>query len=115
MRISDWSSDVCSSDLQFLMIHEVHIFRSDLIEIERLLMRKRRRFHPIAIFPPPGDSCYLTDVDLRIEIGREMLARIAAIATQFVERVAPVRIVLFTNGREPRGNAGLAAETNTPN
>src|SRR3546814_12260260 len=66
-------------------------FRSDLIEIERLLMRKRRRFHPIAIFPPPGDSCYLTDVDLRIEIGREMLAMIAAIAIQNVERVDPVR------------------------
>src|SRR3546814_3144088 len=100
MRISDWSSDVCSSDLQFLMIHEVHIFRSDLIEIERLLMRKRRRFHPIAIFPPPGDSCYLTDVDLRIELGREMLAMIAAIAIQYVERVDPVQLVLFKIGRE---------------
>src|SRR3546814_1260544 len=93
------------------MIHEVHIFRSDLIEIERLLMRKRRRFHPIAIFPPPGDSCYLTDVDLRIEIGREMLAMIAAIAIQYVERVDPVQIVLFKIGREHAGNAGIEAGT----
>src|SRR3546814_18603557 len=111
MRISDWSSDVCSSDLQFLMIHEVHIFRSDLIEIERLLMRKRRRFHPIAIFPPPRDSCYLPVVDLRIDIGREMLAMIAAIAIQLVERVDPVQIVLFKKGSEHAGNTGLEQET----
>src|SRR3546814_7622050 len=40
-----------------------------------------------------------------------MLAMIAAIAIQYVERVDPVQIVLFKIGREHAGNAGIEAGT----
>src|SRR3546814_16759260 len=39
MRISDWSSDVCSSDLQVLMLNAV---QRDLVGADRLLERPDR-------------------------------------------------------------------------
>src|SRR3546814_19925117 len=58
MRISDWSSDVCSSDLDF------------------------------------------ANVDLGVEVGREMLAVIAAVAIEDVERVDALDMMLLEPGGE---------------
>src|SRR3546814_12174133 len=67
MRISDWSSDVCSSDLDF------------------------------------------ANVDLGVEVGREMLAVIAAVAIEDVERVDALEMMLFEPGGEDARHAGVEA------
>src|SRR3546814_14356846 len=42
MRISDWSSDVCSSDLTLGLAHGAHAFCKPLTETEALLRAPRR-------------------------------------------------------------------------
>src|SRR3546814_15512694 len=69
MRISDWSSDVCSSDLDF------------------------------------------ANVDLGVEVGREMLAVIAAVAVENVERVDALEMMLLEPGGEDAGHAGIETRT----
>src|SRR3546814_12844909 len=43
MRISDWSSDVCSSDLQADGVHEVRLAEPDTAVEEKRIERRRRR------------------------------------------------------------------------
>src|SRR3546814_20069833 len=46
MRISDWSSDVCSSDLVWLFLLLVHRRQAQVLEVEAEVRARRDRHHP---------------------------------------------------------------------
>src|SRR3546814_10973335 len=89
------------------MIHEVHGLWPNLLEIELLLHRHRRGLDPVSIFPVARDRGHLADIDLRIEIGRKMLAMIAAVAVENVERVDAFEMMFLQPGRDDAGHAGI--------
>src|SRR3546814_8274198 len=90
-----------------LMIHEVHGLWPNLLEIELLLHRHRRGLDPVSIFPVARDRGHLADIDLRIEIGRKMLAMIATVAVENVERVDAFEMMFLQPGREDAGHAEI--------
>src|SRR3546814_17871397 len=69
------------------MIHQVHGLRADRLKIELLLHRHRRGFDPGAIVPVARDRGRPADIDLGVEVGRERLALVDALAVEYGERV----------------------------
>src|SRR3546814_1267982 len=63
MRISDWSSDVCSSDLASLSVARGGGLFSGRRRLRRLLLRRERRMHDLAVADDAG-------VGDDLEIGR---------------------------------------------
>src|SRR3546814_8453813 len=89
MRISDWSSDVCSSDLRIITAHDLDIepVREDLLKLVqiarcggRLPVRQKLRHGPLAPGgerdQPVGAPCKRMERDVRsfmhrpVEMGR---------------------------------------------
>src|SRR3546814_19587136 len=92
------------------MVNEVHRLLAHGFEIELLFHRHRRGFDPVAIFPVARDRGHFADVDFGIEVGREMLAMIAAVAIENVERVDTLEMMLPEPGGEDAGHPGVEAD-----
>src|SRR3546814_13709066 len=75
MRISDWSSDVCSSDLVWLFLLLVHRRQAQVLEVEAEVRARRDRHHP-----------RLDDLPVRIE--RKGQERIRVQATVEIGRAS---------------------------
>src|SRR3546814_13924693 len=77
MRISDWSSDVCSSDLVWLFLLLVHRRQAQVLEVEAEVRARRDRHHP-----------RLDDLPVRIERkGQERIRVQATVAPAHDEGV----------------------------
>src|SRR3546814_17046912 len=69
MRISDWSSDVCSSDLRAIRRVALHIDALDAAAIDEIVdvasaPRRRQRGVDVALVQPEHRELLLIDVDM---------------------------------------------------
>src|SRR3546814_11377092 len=67
------------------------------------------RSDPVTIFPVARDRGDFANVDFGVEVGREVLAMIAAVAIEDVERVDALEMMLFEPGGEDARHAGVEA------
>ena len=95
--------------LQLLMVHEVHVLLAHLVEVEHLLFGQRRPLDPLAVLPVPRGRGHFAQIDLRVEIGGEGVAVVAAVAVEDVQGLDRVEQVLGGVGGEDRGHAGVEA------
>src|SRR3546814_8070954 len=63
------------------------------------------RSDPVTIFPVARDRGDFANVDFGVEVGREVLAMIAAVAIEDVERVDALEMMLFEPGGEDARHA----------
>src|SRR3546814_1837452 len=80
MRISDWSSDVCSSDLETVVVVEHDLvaglqdrFAQPLAIDQAALVAERLQHHHAALQADarmPWRECRIVDADVGVEIGR---------------------------------------------
>src|SRR3546814_6218510 len=81
MLISDWSSDVCSSDLRFAWVSDTHLYPRDVNQ--RFVDKTVRAFKEVMEMDPPadflifgGDLAQLGD-PLELELGAELLKEVS--------------------------------------
>ena len=87
--------DVLGQRLDLLVVQQVHILVADLIEVILALDGHSRDLDPVAVLPVGAGRGNLAQVDLGVEVGRERVAVVAAIAVQNVDGVDLVEQVLL--------------------
>ena len=85
---------VLAEGLDLLVVQKVHILLADLVEGILALDAHGRDLHPLAVLHVAARCGYLTEVDLRVEVGREGIAMITAVAIEDVDGVDAVELVL---------------------
>ena len=85
---------VLAEGLDLLVVQKVHILLADLVEGILALDAHGRDLHPLAILHVAARCGYLAEVDLRVEVGREGIAVVTAVAVKDVDRVDAVELVL---------------------
>ena len=85
---------VLAEGLDLLVVQKVHILLADLVEGILALDAHGRDLHPLAVLHVAARCRYLTEVDLRVEVGREGIAMVAAVAVEDVDGVDAVKLVL---------------------
>lgn len=103
--------DVEAEALEFLMVQEVHILRSDFREVVDALDLHRLRLDPVAVLPVAAVGRNLADVDLGIEVRRERVAVVAGVAVEDVDVVDLVEVVLERVGGKDARDARVKAGT----
>ena len=111
--------DVLGQRLDLLVVQQVHILVADLVKVVLTLDGHGRDLDPVAVLPVGAGRGNLAQVDLRVEVGRERVAVVAAVAVQNVDGVdlveqvlLRVRAVCLRHARvkaraQKRGQAGL--------
>ena len=110
---------IFAEGFDLLVVQQIHVLLADLIEGVRALNAHSRDFDPVAVFPIAAGRRNLAQVDLRIEVCRERITMIAAVAVQNIDGIDGIELVLFSVGAvrlrdarvkaaaEQRGEAGL--------
>ncbi len=95
---------------ELFVIHTVDLVGADSFRAgEFLVFRHRRGFHEFPVLPVAALRGDFADVDLRIEIGGEGAAVVAAVHIDDVERVDLVEMVFERPCCEDTGHAGIEA------
>ena len=119
---------VAAKRLKLLVVEEVHVLLSDLVEVIFALDCHRRGLDPVSLVerllvldgdlglvvlrirdPVAALRRHLADVDLGVEVRRERIPVVAAVAVEDVERLDCVEIVLLRVGGEHLRDAGVEA------
>ena len=87
--------NILRQGLDLLVVEQVHVLVADLIEVVLALDAHRRDLHPVTILPVRTGRGYLTQIDLRVEVGRKRIAVVAAVAVQNVDGVDFIEQVLL--------------------
>ena len=100
--------DVLGEGFEFLVIHPVDFVTADAFGAgEALVLGHRGSLDELAVFPVAALGGDFADVDLRVEVGGEGVAVVAAVDVDDVERVDLVEVVLERPGGENIGDAGV--------
>ena len=87
--------NILRQGLDLLVVEQVHVLVADLIEVVLALDAHRRDFNPVTVLPVRAGRGYLTQIDLRVEVGRKRVAVVAAVAVQDVDGVDFIEQVLL--------------------
>ena len=101
--------DILGKGLDLLVVQQVHILVADACEIVLTLDLHGLGLDPVAVLPVGAVGGDFTEVDLRVEVGCERIAVVAAVAVENVDIVDLVEIVLERIGGEYRCDAGIEA------
>ena len=91
------------------VVEEVHIFQADAVEVIGLVDGHRLDAVPFVVFPVSAWGRDFAEVDLRIEVGREFIAMVAAVAVEDVEGVDDVEFMFLGIGDVGLGDARVKA------
>ncbi len=89
------AGDVLGQRLDLLVVEQVHVLLAHLVEVVLPLDAHRRDFNPVAVLPVRAGRGYLTQIDLRVEVGRKRIAVVAAVAVEDVDGVDFIEQVLL--------------------
>ncbi len=103
------AGDILCQRLDLLVVQQIHILLSHLIEVILPLDAHSGYLHPVTILPKAAGSGDLPQVDLRVKIGGKGVAVVAAIAVQNVDGVELVKFVLCGIGTVCLCHAGVKA------
>ena len=95
--------------LQFFMVHEITLARSDIRIGERLMHAQRVGLYPLAVFIVESLLGDFSDIDFGIEVGGKSLVVVAGVAVNDVEGVNLVEVVLGSIGRIDAAHARVEA------
>ena len=101
--------DVLAEGLELLVVEEVDVLLADAVEVELALHRQRVGLLPLALLPVATLRGDLANVDLRVEVGGEGVAVVAAVGIQDVDAVDLVEQVLLGVGAVDVGHARVEA------
>ena len=105
------AGDVFGQRLDLLVVQQVHVLLAHLGEVVGAVDLHGLGLDPVAVLPVAAVGRDLAQVDLRVEVGGEGIAVVAAVAVQDVDGVDLVKIMLQRIGREHAGDAGIKAGT----
>ena len=101
--------NIQSQTLNLLVVEQVHILAAHLVEVVFPLDAHRGDFHPVSVLPIASGSGNLPQIDLRVEVGGEGVAVVAAVAVQNVYGVNGIELMLLGIGAVGLGHAGIEA------
>ena len=91
------------------MVQQVHILVAHLIEVVLPLDAHSGDFYPVTVLPVAAGSRHLAQIDLRVKVGGEGIAVVAAVAVQNVDRINGIELMLFGVGTVSLGHARVKA------
>lgn len=89
------SGKLAASRFDFLVMQQVHIFFTHTVKIVFALDGHRLGLDPMTVLPVRPVSGHLAQVDFGIEVGRERISVIAAVAVKNVDVVDFIKIMLL--------------------
>jgi hypothetical protein len=101
--------DVLAERLELLVVEQVRLAGPHAGEVEHHGLAHGLDLHPLALLPVLPLLRDLPDVDLRVEVGGERVAVVAAVAVEDVHRVDLVEQVLLGVGAVDVGHARVEA------
>ena len=101
--------DILGKGLDLLVVQQVHILVADACEIVLTLDLHGLGLDPVAVLPVGAVGGDFTEVDLRVEVGCERIAVVAAVAVEDVDIVDLVKVVLEGIRREHARYARIEA------
>ena len=88
--------------LDLLMVQQVHVLLADAVEVVFALDLHGFGLHPVAVLPVGAVGGNLADVDLRVKVGGERVAVVAAVAVEDVDVVDLVKLDVSGHRRKRR-------------
>ena len=101
--------DVLGEGLDLFVVEQVHVFLAHLVEVVLPLDAHSRDLDPVAVLPVAAGGGHFAQVDLRVEVGGEGIAVVAAVAVEDVDGVDGVELVLLGVGAVSLGHARIKA------
>ena len=101
--------DGLGQTFDFFMVQEVHILFPDLIEMVFPFNTHGRYFNPVSVFPVTAGSRYFAEVYFRVEISREGIAVVTAVAVENINRIDMIEFMFFGIGTICLGYARVKA------
>ena len=103
-----------SEGFDFLVMEQIHILDADAVEIIGSMDTHRFDAVPLMVFPISARGRDFAEVDLWVEVGRELIAMVATIAVEDIKGIDGVEFVFLGIGDISLGDARVeAAAENT--
>ena len=101
--------DIQCQTLNFLMVEQIHVLVSHLVEVIRPLDAHRGNFYPASVLPVTAGGGNFPQIDLRIKVGGESVAMVAAVAVQNINGVNGIKFMLLGVGAVRLGHTRVEA------
>ena len=103
--------DVLGERLYLFVMEQIHVLDSDTVKVVLALYAHRRDLDPLAVLPIRSRRGNFAQIDLGIEVGRERIAVVAAVAVEDVDGLDRVEQMLLSVRAEHLRHARVEART----